>query len=312
MKPVIDFDHPDLADNKYGFEGGTVVKVDGTYHMFVGEMAGDPFWVRMRQSHWTSSDAVQWKRQGTIVETSGQPMSVTGRHYESVWATMPVFNKAENHWDMFYVGYLQGGASAGKLWRAISSTPGRGGIGGPYQEIGVIMQPDADSQPWEGEQGTDSFFPYQVGKRWYAFYGSHKVRWEVGLAEAGALAGPWKRCATGNPSPIENVFIENPIVSRIGDRYVAIYDATTVGASTYQADGHVVGYSCSADGIHWLPGGRITVQKDGAENWSTDIRTPLCLIDEGKGVFTMLYTGEDKARRFFPVGLVRLKLAKGG
>ena len=51
------------------------------------------------------------------------------------------------------------------------------------------MQPDAESQSWEGGQGTDSFFPYQVGKRWYAFYGSHEKLWEVGLAEADFLAG---------------------------------------------------------------------------------------------------------------------------
>jgi hypothetical protein len=27
--PVIDADHPDCKDNKYGFEGGSVVKIDG-------------------------------------------------------------------------------------------------------------------------------------------------------------------------------------------------------------------------------------------------------------------------------------------
>ncbi|MEY2915560.1 MAG: hypothetical protein RL454_489, partial [Actinomycetota bacterium] len=61
---------------------------------FVGEMAGDPFWVRMRQAHWTSGDAIHWKRQATLMETSGQPMTVTRRPYESLWATMPVFNDA--------------------------------------------------------------------------------------------------------------------------------------------------------------------------------------------------------------------------
>ena len=49
---------PTSKDNKYGFEGGSVVKVDGVYHLFVAEMAGDPFWVKMRLAHWTSPDAI--------------------------------------------------------------------------------------------------------------------------------------------------------------------------------------------------------------------------------------------------------------
>ena len=41
--PVIDKDHPDCKDIKYGFEGGQVVKLEGVYYMFTSEMAGDPF-----------------------------------------------------------------------------------------------------------------------------------------------------------------------------------------------------------------------------------------------------------------------------
>ncbi|MCX6937279.1 MAG: hypothetical protein NTU80_05180 [Verrucomicrobia bacterium] len=50
--PVIDKDHPDAKDIKYGFEGGQVVKLDGVYYMFTSEMAGDPFWVKMRLAIW--------------------------------------------------------------------------------------------------------------------------------------------------------------------------------------------------------------------------------------------------------------------
>ena len=60
-KPVIDSDHPDCKDNKYGFEGGSVVKLEGVYHLFATEMAGDPFWVRMRIVHWTSPNGIEWK-----------------------------------------------------------------------------------------------------------------------------------------------------------------------------------------------------------------------------------------------------------
>ena len=75
----------------------------------------------------------------------------------------------------------------------------------------------------------------------------------------------------------------------------------------YVADGHHVGISISRDGIHWPPGERLDVQP-GDANWSEDLRTPLCLIPEGNGIYTMLYTGKRKGAMFWPVGLVRLKL----
>lgn len=311
--PVIAADHPDCRDNKYGFEGGSVVRVGAVYHLFVAEMAGDPFWAKMRLAHWTSPDGLQWKRQATIRETSGRPRAATGLPYESVWASMPIFNEADNRWDLFYIAYDTGGGTGGRIWRAVSTVAGRTGIAGPYQDVGIIMQPDAESQPWEGSQGTDSFFPYRVKDRWFAFYGSHgaKPGWQVGLAEAPGLAGPWKRCAEGNPLTIEPVFIENPIVTRIGDLYVAVYDSDVVAPPDfdYHKEGHSVGYATSTDGIHWSAGGRITVQPAGPAHWSVDIRTPLGLIDEGNGMFTLFYTAEND-KRFWPVGRVQLKLSK--
>ena len=157
----------------------------------------------------------------------------------------------------------------------------------------------------------DSFFPYRVKDRWYGLYGGHLQNWEIGLAEAPELAGPWTRCPSGNPIPIEKTFIENPLVTKIGGLYVAIYDShNETGEPGYHPDSHRVGYSWSADGIHWSQGERITVQPDGLANWSTDIRTPLSLIEEGNGIYTGLYTGTYKGRNFFPVGMVRLKLTR--
>ena len=311
--PVIDADHPDSKNNKYGFEGGSVVKVDGVYHLFVAEMAGDPFCVKMRLTHWTSPNGIEWKRASTIKETSGEPRVKTGLPYESVWAPMPIFNEADLRWELFYVTYDSGGASGGRIWRATSTVQGRAGIAGPYKDSGIILQPDAESQKWEGGQGTDSFFPYRVKDRWFAFYGSHygKPGWPVGLAEAPALAGPWKRCANGNPLSFEPVFIENPIVTRIGDLYVAVYDSDIVNSPDfhYHKESHSVGYSTSADGIHWSTGGRIIVQPPGPANWSVDIRTPLGLVDEGNDTFTLFYTAENK-KKFWPVSVIRLKMIK--
>jgi hypothetical protein len=131
----------------------------------------------------------------------------------------------------------------------------------------------------------------------------------VGLAESRGLDGPWKRLRTGNPSGIEPNFIENPIVTRVGRLYVAIYDSIPEDAlGDYVPGGSSVGYSCSTDGVLWPRGGRIQVTPGGSGNWCSDVRTPLCLIDEGHGEYTMLYTGASKDARFFPVGLTRLRL----
>ena len=89
-----------------------------------------------------------------------------------------------------------------------------------------------DALPWEGLQGTDSFFPYRVGSRWYALYGSAKsetmpiTHWLVGLASAPALGGPWTRVREHSPAPIESKFIENPIATAApGAGWLAVYDS---------------------------------------------------------------------------------------
>ncbi len=312
---VIGPDHPDLAGNRYGFEGGCVVKEAGGYHLFSAEMAGDPFWVKMRLAHWTSPDARSWRRLGTLYETDGRV--TPGDQRFSLWAPMAVFNDDENRWNLFYIAYRPGEGERealhmdGKIWRAVAATPGRGGLGGPYQDAGIVLQPDAASQPWEGQQGTDSFYPWRVGARWYAFYGSHQHwplgPWLVGLAEAPTLAGPWTRCAGLNPSPIEPVFIENPLVTQVGGQYLAVYDNCAAG-DTYIAEGRHVGCSLSADGIHWPKGQDLAVQPpDGPAQWSEDLRTALGLIAEEDGSFTLLYTGKARGQQFWSVGLARLR-----
>lgn len=70
-----------------------------------------------------------------------------------------------------------------------------------------------------------------------------------------------------------------------------------------------MGYATSADGIHWSMGDRIIVQPPGPASWSTDIRTPLGLVDEGNDIFSLFYTAENKSR-FWPVSVVRLKMIK--
>src|SRR3954466_143263 len=69
--PLISRSTPGAADNKYGFEGGRVILLDGVYHLFVSEMHGDPKWTKTRLAHWTSSDGLSFARQSTLFESSG-------------------------------------------------------------------------------------------------------------------------------------------------------------------------------------------------------------------------------------------------
>ena len=303
--PILTIRSEGAQGNKYGFEGGRVVKVKGTYHLFTSEMVGDPHWVKMKLAHWTSQDRLHWTRSATIAESSGD---FTGKDPRAaLWSPLPVYDPKEGRWQLFYVAYQAAPDTAkrwltnheGRIWRAVSTTPGEDGIGGPYKDERVILQRGKNSDPWEGLQGTDSFFPYVVGNRWYAFYGSAHTEslpislWQVGLATSPSLAGPWKRCSDLNPLKIENRFIENPIVTRLGDgTYAAVYDTDAPNA---------VGYTLSTDGVHWSSGQRLIVQESD-HIWATEVRTPLGLIDEGNGAFSLFYTANERVSGTEPDG----------
>jgi hypothetical protein len=244
--PVLTVQSSGAEGNKYGFEGGRVVKLNGTYHLFTSEMVGDPHWVKMRLAHWISQDRLHWTRLATLAESSGDFGGKDPR--AALWSPLPVYNTADDRWNLFYVAYQAAPDTAqqwltnheGRIWRAVSSTPGVDGIGGPYTDAGVILQRGRDSDAWEGLQGTDSFFPYKVGEQWYALYGSAHTEkvpislWQVGLAKAPDLAGPWVRCTDRNPLTVEKRFIENPIVTKLEDgTYVAVYDTDAPNAIGY-------------------------------------------------------------------------------
>jgi hypothetical protein len=292
--PVITTRTPGAEGIRYGFEGGRVVKVGDTYHLFTTEMVSDPMSVKTRFGHWTSRDRLVWTRVATLRESSGEFEGKDPR--ASLWSPLPVWDPAKKRWNLFYVAYrsLPNDGTrfllvhAGEIWRAVSKTPGLEGIGGPFEDVAVVMRPGQDSFPWEGLQGTDSFFPWPVAGRWRALYGSARTEtrpigpWLVGPAEASSLAGPWRRVAEDNPSPIETRFIENPIISDApGGGWLAVYDSET-------KDG--VGWAYSEDGVHWNKGQGIVLQPNTGD-WAKDIRTPLGLVPEGKGRFTLFYTG---------------------
>lgn len=297
-EPILTTRSQGAEGNKYGFEGGRVIKLRNTYHLFTSEMIGDPHWVKMKLAHWMSRDRIHWQRVATIRESTGD---FTGKDPRAaLWSPMPVFSAKDNQWNLFYVAYQAAPDTStqwltnheGRIWRAVSRKEGVDGIGGPYEDVGIILQRGKDSDPWEGLQGTDSFFPYEVGGKWYAFYGSAHTEtlpiplWQVGMAAAPEIAGPWQRCTELNPLKVEPRFIENPIVTRLRDgTYAAVYD-------NHQPNG--IGYAFSQDGIHWSSGRHLVVQQEDGI-WASEVRTPLGLLDEGNDSFTLFYTANEKA-----------------
>lgn len=85
----------------------------------------------------------------------------------------------------------------GEIMHAVSSVAGRTGIGGPYNDVGVVLKPDNGTQPWEGLQGTDSISPPFLlpdNSTWAAFYGSSGTMGQRnGLVTAKQLGGQFAR-----------------------------------------------------------------------------------------------------------------------
>ena len=321
-QPVLSVRTPGAEGNKYGFEGGRVVKVGPTYHLFTSETVGDPIWVKMRLAHWRSDDRLRWTRVSTIVESSGEFAGKDPR--ASFWSPLPVYDEGERRWNLFYVAYYAEPNTSqqfrmnekGRIWRAVSQTAGVDGVGGPYRDLGIVMQPGPDSQSWEGLQGTDSFFPFKAGNRWLALYGSANTEsmpiqhWRVGLAAASSIGGPWVRRKGAN-LPIEPVFIENPIVERLPDgTFAAVYDTTT--------DPDAIGFTSSKDGVEWSAGQTVVIQPTKGR-WSPEVRTPLGLVPESDGTYTVFYSGfeqpadwtklmDAKPANTFAIGFVRVRI----
>ena len=314
-RPLIDASSPGTEDNRYGFEGGTVIRGDdGAYHLFTAERFADPIIVKMRLAHWRSSEGTEWTRVGTLYESSGEFTGADPR--AALWAPMPIYDERRGHWALFYVAYRCKPNTSdawyenyeGRIWHAESVVPGRGGFGGPYRDVGVIMEPDADSQPWEGLQGVDSFFPFRVGGRWLGFYGSAVTEkmpcpfWGTGLAEAPTLGGPWKRLLHGNPVRMDTHFAENPLVTKLDDTWIAVIDG-----------GHPnnkFGYATSPDALHWSQAEFINLETS-VTPWWTHMRTPLCLLPESDGTLTLFFTAwmpRAAGQTFGGLGRARFKL----
>lgn len=297
---------------RYGFEGGRIVQVDGRLHLFTSEMLGEPRFVKMRLAHWSSGDGGTWTRESTLFESSGEYEG--GDPRASLWSPMPIYDNTSGRWNLFYVAYRSKPSTAdawyenyeGKIWRAVSAKADLAGIGGPYENAGIVMEPGAASDAWEGLQGTDSFFPFEAGGHWLAFYGSARTErlpvsfWGVGLAMSERLDDGWTRLSALNPVPIDKTWVENPVVTRLPDGlYIALFDGGP--------DHGTFGYSVSEDGTKWSKGEYVHFPQG---NWIKDVRTPLGLIPEADGAYAIYYTAFDHGL-YGCLGKIVVELSRG-
>jgi len=220
------------ALNISAFEGSFYTRTsDGLYHYIsAGEMApaaGWSYWERdihMRFDHWVSHDGMNWTHAGKIYESSGNFDGTDRRG--STWAPMLTYDEESELWHLFYVAYrgspayrtplgLYGGKALhaytqfdGEIWHSVSTVRGEQGIGGPYKDVGPILDqeslggfsPEKDS--WEGDHGCDMFFPYRLRNgSWVALYGSELGRFpnfnqnrQVGLVKFKPSTIPASTC----------------------------------------------------------------------------------------------------------------------
>lgn len=324
-----------------GFEGSFYTRTsDGQYHFLsAGRLAATPGWefnnltdVHMRFDHWVSSDGFKWTHDAKIYESSG--VFDGSDRKGSTWAPMAAFDKEDDRWHLFYVAYRASPDYTIKLglynntalhyyvqWdgmiaHAVSTTPGEGGLGGPYEDVGPVLDQeqnggfDVSLDSWEGDHGVDMFFPFQLDNgTWAALYGSEFGRFpnfcepacrQVGLAvwEDDAkfgLAKSGKIRRVREVSPMDKAFrdpipgVENPVVAKTmdGSAFIAMYHVYTPGA---------IGVSYSEDGVHWTRQEGDLVLKfagNGTEYCSLAVTTACGLVPEpsmGKGVYSVMYT----------------------
>ncbi len=239
---------------------------------------------------------------------------------------MPVFNKQANRWYGYYLAYtvhreISPNHSFGRIWRAESTTPGMRRHSRPIPRL-WYRNGAWPRHPAVGRTtGRRFVLSYPVKDGWLALYGGaypYKTwsdypdkmfkAWYVGLAKSATLEGPWTRMDT-TINPIKSIhpsFIENPIVYTLPNgTYIAVFDGGPEAWGLHLPN--MMGYSLSKDGFHWSEARYLPIETK-VKKWWTIMRTPVCLVDEGNDVYTIVYAAIDMAKRFHPMGMVKLKL----
>ena len=302
-----------------GFETGLVIKVDdGSYHMFAAAFPPGPDWGRDILVHWASPDGL----------TAWQPVQELAHYHEEgglyldCVSPMPWYNDAASRWEVFFMWQAQPmpdrWTANGTAYRLLSQTPGRAGINGPWVQDAAPVLAHASGQAWEAGMQDSISFPFfaPASNQWVVFYGSGPrmccADWLVGLAVAPTPEGPFTRLPTGNPvtllpPPASMKYTENPTGYALpnGAGFVAVfdplYDEVTTGRNLK------IGFGYSADGIAWqaAEGAAVPVVAPGQPFWAQVLRTPLGMVDEGDGTWSVYYTA--RSGNWDGLGVSRVK-----
>lgn len=270
--------------------------------------------------HWSSPDGLtDWLPVQELVHfhQSG------GLWYDPV-SSMPFYNEDTGRWELFFMWQVQPRqewTSNGTAFRLLSQTPGRGGINGPWVQDPTPVLSHTSNQNWEEGMQDSISAPYFVPSTgsWMVFYGSGPrmccADWLVGLASAPSRSGPFTRLATGNPVTMLPAasgganYTENPTVFPLpnGQGFVSVFDPlfdeVTTGSNVN------IGFGFSLDGVMWIPadGAAVPVVGEGEPFWARTIRTPLGMVDEGDGTWSVFFTAVDRVDKFDGLGLTRVK-----
>jgi hypothetical protein len=287
-----------------GFETGLVIKIDdGSYHMFAAAFPPGPDWGSDILVHWASPDGLtQWHPVQELAHFHQE-----GNLYLDCVSPMPWYNTAESRWEMFFMWQSQPmpdrWTANGTAYRMISQTPGRAGINGPWVQDDLPVLAHKSDQAWEDGMQDSISFPFfaPASNQWLVFYGSGPqmccADWLVGLAAAATPSGPFTRLPTGNPvtllpPPANMNYTENPTVFALPNNagFVAVFDPLYDEVHTGRNVN--IGFGFSLDGVTWLPeeGAAVPVVAPGAPFWAQVIRTPLGMVDEGDGTWSVFYT----------------------
>jgi hypothetical protein len=299
--PVIGKGYKGAEDVKFGFEGGTAVKVKGTYYIFTTEIFDVPKTAAVRLGRWESKDGINFTKKGIIAQTNFN-WEDTKSHEMSPWSPNAVYDEDRKLWSVFHVGYSRKPNStnvfnmSGRIFRHDAVKKGVKGIAGPFKKGDWL---DIDDKPewWEGPGKIVCFYPYKVGKEWWGFYGGNSVPEHIsangsgnpnaknifyaGLAKAeSGITSKWVRQPQLNPVQMNPTFVENSIVTKVAPNlYINLYDGGKIDK---------IAYACSSDGIHW--GKEQVIIFDTLPKWVKYTRTPLSLINEGNGIYTIYFT----------------------
>ena len=306
LKPTLSFvsSSPlsmELPSNKTSYEGGTVIRTASGLHLFTTDTSHgivNTSLVYYHSSATGNNSTFKYVRQ-VVCCSEGV---LTG-HRASLWAPMPVFDADADLWRLFHVQYSSSVPASnssgwfynydGQIASAVSTVKGKDGIGGPYitssDGPAVVLGPDADSQSWEGLQGTDSISPpflLRDNETWAAYYGSAQTEkiprphgiWWNGLVTTKKLGDRFVRRLPSAKVDLNGGGSENPVVTYLPQHslYIALFDDLFAEAKGF-------GFSFSADGLTWETPAAVVAVPGGT-------RTPMALMLEDDGSLSVFYS----------------------